>query len=282
MAAAALALAPALPRAASATTPSYVEPGEMQNRRFSWAPAFDETALEDNGARWPFSRKKELVTFDNYVARDVWGHYYPKESELKAVKGCGVRFKGGELADGTAVDMVLEFTGYEPDWRKPGASHGDGYNYLYATTVGELAEPHTELSADTAPESPMFEFAGFKYLDARFSFYRAGTKDPVKVSGHTSFSDVDWAESFEVVGAEGVFVAEGNAWLSISGDRITAKKAEASRLIDSTATILFECSSFTIRYYGNPWKVGLCCLEPKTLVNFTPENPGKAVMILGD
>ena len=274
----ALASLGAFPHIALATTPSKVEPGDLVDNKYLWCPSFAKTQVEPSNASYPFAFLSECLTKDDYLARKVYGHRYSNQSQLSRIANCAIRWSGGEYLDGTAIDMVMKVTGYSPNWRAPSGVGAD-YNYFYATTVGELNPYHEQLKPGIIPGAPLFEFCGFAYIDLQFNFYEAGTETPIKLAGHTSLSDVDWGEQFGFDGVDSIFISNANNFISINGDLVQAEVGERESLEQTTASIYFDCESFTLRYYGNPWKIGLCCFDSSSISTITPPDPEKSYVI---
>lgn len=276
-------LAPCLnlinPSKAFATTPQKIDPNTLVDNKYDWYLSFTDTQIENNGCSHPLTLQSEILTRDNYRARNVYGHRFYAASDLWMINGVGVRWTGGKYIDGTPVDMVGTVYGYKPNWR---TSDGPGkdYNYFYCTTVGELNPYHEQLRTGINKGAPLIEFCGFEYLDLRFNFYKTGTNEPIKLSGHTTLSDCDWGERVKFDKADYVYISKNNNGIWINNDdSFQAISGEQANLENSTASIYFNCEEFTMRYYGSPWKLGLCCLDNSSLVTITPPDPTKTYSI---
>lgn len=286
---AAAALGPSLilnaPRTALATAPSYVETGAFQDPKYSWAMAFESVEIEDAGAGVPLFIHSQIGTQDGNTYSNVLSHIYYDYEELQALEHNAVRFKNATYPDGTKVDMVATIRDYYRDFRSNYTYPEHPYNYFIAAlSEDNLAGSNPQLDASTKDGAPVFEWCGFKYIDFELKFVEAGTDTPFPVTGHFSFSDVDYGESFQIDGVTELLVAEGNDHLSLEGDLITSdlRGNEEVGLLNCTVTaILDNVSTFRLKAYQNPWKSGLYCLDSTTLINFTPDSPEKTVSIQG-
>lgn len=268
------------PLTAFATSPEKVEPGAFVERKYNWSFSFSKTTVENNGCAHPLTLQNEIYTRDNYRAKNVLGHRYYSLSELSKIKGVGIRWTGGTYTDGTPIDLVATVSDYQANWR-PSDGPGQEYNYFYCATVGELNPPHEQLRSGINSGAPLIEFCGFKYLDIKFNFYKGGTSESLRLAGHTTLSDCDWGERTKFDGVDFIYISKNNDGIFINpDDSFEAIAQEQSSLENSTASIYFDCSEFTMRYYGNPWKVGLCCLDNSSLSSLIPPDPIKSYKIV--
>lgn len=274
----------AAPRLALATAPEYIEAGSFQDPKFSWSPAFEAVKLEDVGAQWPFSIHSQVKTNDENIYTNVLSHLYPTQDELSALWGNAVRFTNATYSNGTKIDLVASIKDYEWDFNWDN-TYTDHPNYFVAAlSQDNLAGPVPQLDPSTKPGAPLFEWCGYKYIDFELKYVKAGTTTPYPVTGHFSFSDIDWGESFSIDGASQILISKNNDHLTVDGDLITAdlKSNEEAGLEKCTVTVILDAvSTFRLKLYNNPWKVALYCLDSSTLVNFTPDAPTKSVKIVG-
>ena len=264
-----------MPSDAFATAPQKVEPGTFIDNKYQWFPSFTKTSVEKNNARYPFTIQSDIYTRDNYHARNVIGSKYYSASELSRIQDAAIRWTGGKYIDGNEIDLVMKVTAQQPNWRGYDG-WGGNYNYFYATTVGELNPYHEQLKPGINSGAPLIEFCGYAYLDLSFSFYKTGTNEPFNISGRASFSDFDYGERAKFDGVDHVCISKNNngIWIN-SDDSFEAIRGEQVSLENSTVSIYFDCEHFSLRFYGNPWKVGLTCFDQSSLLNVTPNNPIK-------
>ena len=266
------------PQKAFATTPSKIDPATLINNKYGWYLSFTDTTVENNGCAHPFTLQKEIYTRDNYKAYNVLGHRYYSAGELNNLNGAAIRWTGGKYIDGTPIDLVMTITSCSPGWR---ASDGPGqeYCFFYCTTVGELSPYHQELRKDINLDAPLFEFCGFDLIDLNFKFYKAGTNIPIRLSGHTTLSDVDWGEKLSFVDTDYVFLHNKNSFLTVTNETIQAPFDTRNELEQISVTACYDSTGFNLKYYGNPYKVGLACFDSSTIANFLPEDPSKSYFI---
>lgn len=279
-----MAMAPIMPKLAFATVPERVGSEEFQAQRFLWTMAFQDVVVEDVGAAYPLFVHDSITTQDDNTYTNVVSHKYPNAGELVALEGNCMRFRGAAYKDGTMIDMLASIEGYAKDFRDGYTYPEHPYNYFIAAlSQDNLAGTEPQISEDTKNGAPLFEWAGFKYIDFRFRFVLEGTNTPFPVTGHFSLSDLDWGErvSFGQVGR--VLVLKDNRFVKVERDEMVADLGERDNIGDSTVTVLLDdVSDFSMRAYQNPWKSALYCLDSTTNVNIVPDDPEKTVLIRGD
>lgn len=271
-------------RRAFATTPEWIDSSDFQDKKYTWMMQFKGVQIENVGAKYPLSIHDSITTQDNNTYRNVLSHKYPDAGELDALAGNAVRFTGAEYSDGTLVDLLVTVQGYEKDFRSGYTYPQYPYNYFIAALSDDnLKGTNPQISTSTKYGAPLFEWAGFKYIDFGFKFVYAGTQTAFPVSGHFSLSDLDWGERVSFGQVDKVLILKGNKFVHVEYDEMVAELGERDSLADSTVTVLLDnVSSFSMRAYQNPWKSGLYCLDSTTNVNIVPDNPEKTVLIRGD
>lgn len=158
-------------RRAFATTPEWIDSSDFQDKKYTWMMQFKGVQIENVGAKYPLSIHDSITTQDNNTYRNVLSHKYPDAGELDALAGNAVRFTGAEYSDGTLVDLVVTVQGYEKDFRSGYTYPQYPYNYFIAALSDDnLKGTNPQISTSTKPGAPLFEWAGFKYIDFGFKF----------------------------------------------------------------------------------------------------------------